>query len=154
MNRIKRISAELLQNHSNRFGLEFDANKKALNDLAVVRSKVLRNELAGYITAHLRKQAAQEKASMEAAAGEAEEEIEIRAGEDVVVGKGLFHRLDAGMAQQVEKPPRVRNPRHRADPAAGKLRQPPGHPPRSSQRRARVVGSVLRAYTRAVAEAQ
>lgn len=74
MNRIKRISTELLQQHANKFGLEFDANKKALNDLAVVRSKVLRNELAGYITSHLRKQAAQEKASMAAAAGETEEQ--------------------------------------------------------------------------------
>jgi small subunit ribosomal protein S17e len=76
MNRIKRISTELLEKHPDRFSVEFDGNKKALNDLAVVRSKVLRNELAGYITAHLRKQAAQEKASMEAAAGEAEEEQE------------------------------------------------------------------------------
>jgi small subunit ribosomal protein S17e len=75
MNRIKRISTELLQKHPDRFGLEFDANKKALNELAIVRSKVLRNELAGYITAHLRKQAAQEKASM-ATAEEAEEETE------------------------------------------------------------------------------
>ncbi|HEX2557765.1 MAG TPA: hypothetical protein VHK86_05545 [Nitrososphaera sp.] len=74
MNRIKRISTELLQKHPDRFGLEFDANKKALNDIAVVRSKVMRNELAGYITAHLRKQAAQEKASLAAAAGETEEE--------------------------------------------------------------------------------
>jgi small subunit ribosomal protein S17e len=72
MNRIKRISTELLQKHPDRFGLEFDDNKKALNDLAIVRSKVLRNELAGYITSHLRKQAAQEKASMAAASGEEE----------------------------------------------------------------------------------
>lgn len=74
MNRIKRISTELLQKHPDRFGLEFDANKKALNDLAVVRSKLLRNELAGYITSHLHKQATREKASMEAAAGETEEQ--------------------------------------------------------------------------------
>jgi small subunit ribosomal protein S17e len=76
MNRIKRISTELLQKHPDKFGLEFDVNKKSLNDLAVVRSKVLRNELAGYITSHLRKQAAQEKAAMAAAAGETEEEQE------------------------------------------------------------------------------
>jgi small subunit ribosomal protein S17e len=82
MNRIKRISTELLQKHSDRFGLEFDANKKALNDLAIVRSKVLRNELAGYITSHLRKQAAQEKASMAAAAGETEEEQESEEAEE------------------------------------------------------------------------
>ena len=76
MNRIKRISTELLQHHPEKFGLEFDSNKKALNDLAIVRSKVLRNELAGYITSHLRKQAAQEKASLAAAADESEEESE------------------------------------------------------------------------------
>jgi len=74
MNRIKRISTELLQKHPDKFGVEFDANKKALSELAVVRSKVLRNELAGYITAHLRKQAAQEKASMAAAEEETEEQ--------------------------------------------------------------------------------
>jgi len=72
MNRIKRISTELLQKHPEKFGLEFDANKKAINDLAVVRSKVLRNELAGYITSHLRKESAQEKASM-ASSEDAEE---------------------------------------------------------------------------------
>jgi small subunit ribosomal protein S17e len=72
MNRIKRISTELLQKYPDKFGLEFDANKKALNEVAVVTSKVLRNELAGYITSHLRKQAAQEKAS----SAMAEEEVE------------------------------------------------------------------------------
>jgi small subunit ribosomal protein S17e len=82
MNRIKRISTDLLQKHPDKFGLEFDANKKSLNELAVVRSKVLRNELAGYITSHLRKQAAQEKASMAAAAGEAEEEQESEEAEE------------------------------------------------------------------------
>jgi small subunit ribosomal protein S17e len=74
MNRIKHISTELLQSHPDKFGLDFDTNKKAINELAVVRSKVLRNEVAGYITAHLRKQAAQEKASMAATVGENEEE--------------------------------------------------------------------------------
>lgn len=82
MNRIKRISTELLQKHPDRFGIEFDANKKALNDLAIVRSKVFRNELAGYITSHLRKQAAHEKASMAAAAGEIEEEQESEEAEE------------------------------------------------------------------------
>jgi small subunit ribosomal protein S17e len=76
MNRIKRISTELLERHPEKFGLEFDSNKKALNDLAIVRSKVLRNELAGYITSHLRKQAAQEKASLAAASDESEDESE------------------------------------------------------------------------------
>jgi small subunit ribosomal protein S17e len=76
MNRIKRISTELLERYPDKFGLDFNANKNVVSEVAIVRSKVLRNELAGYITAHLRKQAAQEKASMAAAVGESDEEVE------------------------------------------------------------------------------
>ncbi len=77
MNRIKRISAELLQKHPDKFGLDFNTNKNVLSEVAVIRSKVLRNELAGYITAHLRKQAAQQKASMASSeVSETEEEVE------------------------------------------------------------------------------
>ena len=76
MNRIKRISTELLQRYPDKFGLDFDANKKATNELAIFRSKVLRNEVAGYITAHLHKQATQEKASVAARVEENEEEAE------------------------------------------------------------------------------
>jgi small subunit ribosomal protein S17e len=75
MNRIKRISTELLEKYPDKFGLDFNGNKHVISEVAIIRSKVLRNELAGYITAHLRKQAAQEKASMASAAvGETEEE--------------------------------------------------------------------------------
>jgi small subunit ribosomal protein S17e len=75
MNRIKRISTELLEKYPDKFGLDLNANKHVISEVAIIRSKVLRNELAGYITAHLRKQAAQEKASMASAAvGETEEE--------------------------------------------------------------------------------
>jgi small subunit ribosomal protein S17e len=76
MNRIKRISAELMQKYPDKFGLEFDANKSAINEVAIVRSKILRNELAGYITAYLRKQATHEKASMTADLGDNEDEAE------------------------------------------------------------------------------
>jgi small subunit ribosomal protein S17e len=76
MNRIKRISTELLERYPDKFGLDFNGNKNIISEVAVIRSKVLRNELAGYITAHLRKQAAQEKASMAAAVGETDEEAE------------------------------------------------------------------------------
>ena len=76
MNRIKRISTQLLERYPDKFGLDFNANKNVISDVAIIRSKVLRNELAGYITSHLRKQAAQEKASMAAAVGESDEEAE------------------------------------------------------------------------------
>ena len=76
MNRIKRISIQLLEKYPDKFGLDFDTNKHVISEIAIIRSKVLRNELVGYITAHLRKQAAQEKASMASAVGEAEEQAD------------------------------------------------------------------------------
>jgi small subunit ribosomal protein S17e len=72
LNRIKRISTELLDKYPDKFGLEFDSNKKALADIATVTSKVLRNELAGYITSHLRKEAASEREAI-ATSGEGDE---------------------------------------------------------------------------------
>ena len=76
MNRIKRISTELLEKYPDKFGLDFDTNKHVISEIAIIRSKVLRNELAGYITAYLRKQAAQEKASMASAVEETEEQAD------------------------------------------------------------------------------
>ena len=76
MNRIKRIATELLERYPDKFGLDFNANKNVIGEVAIIRSKVLRNELAGYITSHVRKQAAQEKASMASVVGETEEEVE------------------------------------------------------------------------------
>jgi small subunit ribosomal protein S17e len=73
MNRIKRISTELLQKYPDKFGLDFDSNKKVINEVSIVTSKVLRNELAGYITAHLRKEAVRQKASVSEEAEESEE---------------------------------------------------------------------------------
>jgi small subunit ribosomal protein S17e len=73
MDRIKRISTELLANYPNRFGVDFDENKKNIKEIAIVRSKVLRNKVAGYITSYLRKKAAIAKAHLPSE----EEEVEV-----------------------------------------------------------------------------
>jgi len=54
MNRIKRISMQLLERHGDMFGMDFDKNKDVLTKIAVLRSKNLRNEVAGYITGYMR----------------------------------------------------------------------------------------------------
>lgn len=61
MDRIKRISTTVLEKYPDRFGPDFEKNKKALQEIAVTKSKVLRNRVAGYITSYLRKQKVQEK---------------------------------------------------------------------------------------------
>jgi len=54
LNRIRKISTELLANYPAKFTDNFDTNKAALNELADITSKNLRNEIAGYITKEIR----------------------------------------------------------------------------------------------------
>ena len=61
MDRIKRISFEVLEAHKSKFGEDFVENKKALNKIAIVRSKGLKNKVAGYITRFLKKQIREDK---------------------------------------------------------------------------------------------
>ncbi|MGB6673718.1 MAG: hypothetical protein WBE34_14915 [Candidatus Nitrosopolaris sp.] len=56
MDRIKRISAEILERYPENFGTDFGQNKATLKKIAVVRSKLLRNRIAGFITAYLRRE--------------------------------------------------------------------------------------------------
>ncbi|MGI0046403.1 MAG: hypothetical protein ACREBB_04345 [Nitrosotalea sp.] len=66
MNRVRRISTELMTTYKGKFGIDFKLNKKVLDEVAIVRSKGLKNEIAGYIAAHLRRdlEEQQEKESL------------------------------------------------------------------------------------------
>jgi small subunit ribosomal protein S17e len=75
MDRVKRISNELLEKYPDRFGIDFDDNKKSIKEIAIVRSKLLRNKVAGYITSNLRKQAAEKETSILSEGEEKESEI-------------------------------------------------------------------------------
>jgi small subunit ribosomal protein S17e len=77
MDRIKRISSELLERYPDKFGTDFEQNKKTIKEIAVVRSKMLRNKVAGYITSSLRRQQArnQSKIASEMENEDAEENI-------------------------------------------------------------------------------
>lgn len=56
MDRIKRLSYEVLDTHKPKFGEDFADNKKALDQVAIIRSKGLKNEIAGYITKFIKKE--------------------------------------------------------------------------------------------------
>jgi small subunit ribosomal protein S17e len=64
MDRVKRLSSELLEKYPDKFTIDFEENKKTILSLAIIRSKVLRNKMAGYITSKLRREADQEKDEM------------------------------------------------------------------------------------------
>jgi small subunit ribosomal protein S17e len=61
VDRIKRISFEVLDANKSKFGEDFVENKKALNEIAIVRSKGLKNKVAGYITRFIKKQIREDK---------------------------------------------------------------------------------------------
>ena len=50
-----------MNDHKSKFGEDFVENKKALNQVSIIRSKGLKNKVAGYITRFIKKQIREEK---------------------------------------------------------------------------------------------
>jgi small subunit ribosomal protein S17e len=65
VDRIKRISMEILENHNKEFGVDFAENKKTLDKISIIRSKELKNELAGYITKYIKHKIQDQKTKQE-----------------------------------------------------------------------------------------
>ena len=45
---------KVLEENKDKFGIDFNENKNTLNDITVIRSKSLRNQIAGWITRFLK----------------------------------------------------------------------------------------------------
>lgn len=80
MDRIRRISTELMEKYPDRFSVDFEENKKIIKEIAIVRSKVLRNRIAGYITSYLHKASVQNEQEI---SGSDEEEV-LEKGSEIV----------------------------------------------------------------------
>lgn len=52
---IKRLGDELIREHGNKFSTDFEKNKQVVGELVEIKSKKLRNVLAGYITKVMRR---------------------------------------------------------------------------------------------------
>ncbi len=77
MDRIKRISYEVLDEHKSMFGVDFADNKKVLDQISIIRSKSLKNKISGYITRFIKKEIREEKAKQaQIASSQSEEPIE------------------------------------------------------------------------------
>ena len=55
MDRIKRLSTQILNEYQDKFGTDFFTNKQFLNEISIIRSKSLKNKMAGYITKILKR---------------------------------------------------------------------------------------------------
>ena len=56
VDRIKRLSTSILNEYQDKFDTDFSNNKKHLNEISIIRSKSLKNKIAGYITKILQRQ--------------------------------------------------------------------------------------------------
>ena len=65
MNRVKRLSTELLNRYPDKFNVDFQQNKKIIAEIAKVRSKELRNQIAGYIATYINKQTREQNKKIE-----------------------------------------------------------------------------------------
>jgi small subunit ribosomal protein S17e len=52
---------EVLAAHKAKFGTDFAQNKKILDEISIIRSKGLKNELAGYITTYIKREIEEQK---------------------------------------------------------------------------------------------
>ncbi len=88
MNRIKRISYEVLDKYKSKFGEDFADNKKILDEVSIVRSKSLKNKVAGYITKFIKKEIREEKSKQAQIASSqfeesTEEEVQVETPEPI-----------------------------------------------------------------------
>jgi small subunit ribosomal protein S17e len=78
VNRIKRLSFEAMEDHKSKFGEDFAENKKVLNEISIVRSKSLKNEITGYITRLIKKENREEKIKQDRRLASQPEEQEVK----------------------------------------------------------------------------
>ncbi len=62
MDRVRSISHSVLEEHRSKFGEDYADNKRALDQVSVIRSKGLKNKIAGYITKFIKKEIREENA--------------------------------------------------------------------------------------------
>ena len=65
LNRVKKLSTELLNRYPNKFNVDFQQNKKTIDEIAKVGSKELRNQIAGYIASYINRQTKEQNKKIE-----------------------------------------------------------------------------------------
>lgn len=83
LNRVRKISTDILEKYGDNFGQNFEDNKKALSSIAVITSKELKNEIAGFITKTVKREIRQERKREAERKALEEEEAELTRNEGV-----------------------------------------------------------------------
>ena len=107
MDRVKKMANELLERYPDKFTSDFNENKETIKNFAIVRSKELRNKIAGYITKTINRNLAQQNASLSYSEENPEPREEIaeysrnKFAEDIL--KDLFKEYANNNAEQYHK---------------------------------------------------
>jgi len=106
VDRIKKLSLEVLENHKDEFGTDFADNKKNLEQFTIIRSKGLKNEIAGYITKFLKHELLDKKKQEERIAKQSKIDEESEENLDMVEQKTETEtRTESTLAE--EKPQEI-----------------------------------------------
>ena len=73
---------EVLKDHKGKFGINFDENKQALNSISTITSKMLKNELAGYITKFIKNELRNEPEKTELVENEEDSSVDTESSKD------------------------------------------------------------------------
>ncbi len=133
MDRIKRLSDTVLDEHKSKFGEDFADNKKALDEVSIVRSKGLKNEIAGYITKFIKKEIREEKAKqdrIDAAKAEQQtaEESETAITQNIVTAQMSETVAEPAPEQEESHPSEIDHPNHPRYAAEPAPEQEESHP--------------------------
>ncbi|TBR10610.1 MAG: hypothetical protein EPO62_03125 [Candidatus Nitrosotenuis sp.] len=90
MDRIKRLSMQAITRYGAKFTTDFGENKKVLEQVSIIRSKGLKNEIAGYITKYIKR----EKSSKDLATEDEEVESEELVEDDAAVVEDMAETPD------------------------------------------------------------
>ena len=77
VNRVRKISMEILEKYEDSFGENFEDNKSALMIISTITSKELKNEIAGFITKTVKRAAREEQKRQEDQRAREEEAAEL-----------------------------------------------------------------------------
>jgi len=73
---------EVLKDNRDMFGDNFDQNKEALNKISTITSKMLKNELAGYITKFIKNELRNETEKIKSAESEENFSVDVESSKD------------------------------------------------------------------------
>ena len=104
MDRIKNLSFKVLDKYKSQFGENFDENKKTLDTITIIRSKGLKNEIAGFITKFIKKEKIEQKSKQAQIEAAKEEVIEQNPEPETTISESSEESDSTDLSTDSEKP--------------------------------------------------